>query len=79
MLAGAAYCAVFLLLGVVSRHAVVFGLVYALLWESLIGGFVPGVKTLSIQQWALAVTREVVDVAALRSRRCASRSRSQRC
>ena len=52
----------FLLLAVVSRHAVVFGLVYALLWETLIGGFVPGVKTLSIQQWALAVTRELVDV-----------------
>ena len=62
VLAGVAYCAVFVLLGVVSRHAVVFGLVYALLWESLIGGFVPGVKTLSIQQWALAVTRDVVDV-----------------
>ncbi len=62
VLAGVAYCAVFLLLAVVSRHAVVLGLVYALLWESLIGGFVPGVKTLSIQQWALAVTREVVDV-----------------
>lgn len=63
VLAGVAYCAVFVLLGVVSRHAVVFGLVYALLWESLIGGFLPGVKTLSIQQWALAVTREIVDVA----------------
>jgi len=63
VLAGIAYCAIFVLLAVVSRHAVVLGLVYALLWESLIGGFVPGVKTLSIQQWALAVTREVVDVA----------------
>jgi ABC-2 type transport system permease protein len=62
VLAGVAYCAVLVLLAVVSRHAVVLGLMYALLWESLIGGFVPGVKTLSIQQWALAVTREVVDV-----------------
>jgi ABC-2 type transport system permease protein len=61
-LAGVAYSAVFLLLAVVSRHAVVFGLVYALLWESLIGNWVPGVKTLSIQQWALAVTRDVVDI-----------------
>jgi ABC-2 type transport system permease protein len=62
VLASAAYCAVFLLLAVMSRHAVVFGLVYSLLWESLIGGFVPGVKTLSIQQWALAVTREVIEI-----------------
>jgi ABC-2 type transport system permease protein len=62
VLAGVAYCTVFLLLAVVSRHAVVLGLVYALLWESLIGNWVPGVKTLSIQQWALAVTRDVVDI-----------------
>ena len=61
-LAGLAYGAVFLLLAVVSRHAVVLGLVYALLWESLIGGFVPGVKNLSILQWALAITREIADV-----------------
>jgi ABC-2 type transport system permease protein len=60
--ASAAYSAVFLLLGVISRHAVVFGLAYALIWETLIGGYVPGVKTLSIQQWSLAVTREMVDV-----------------
>lgn len=60
--AGLGYCAVFALLAVVSRHAVVFGLVYALVWESLIGNFVPGAQTLSIQQWALAVTREIVTV-----------------
>lgn len=63
MLAGVGYCAVFVLLAVVSRHAVVLGLVYALVWESLIGNFVPGAQTLSIQQWALAVTREIVSVA----------------
>lgn len=63
LLAGIGYCAVFLLLAVVSRNAVVLGLVYALLWESLVGGFVPGAQTLSIQQWALAVTRTMVDTA----------------
>lgn len=62
VLAGTGYCAVFLLLAVVSRNAVVLGLVYALLWESLIGGFVPGVKTLSIQQWALAITRDAAGI-----------------
>lgn len=61
-LAGIGYCALFLLLAVISRHAVVLGLVYALVWESLIGNFVPGAQTLSVQQWALAVTREVVTV-----------------
>jgi len=62
VLAGVGYCAVFLLLAVVSQHAVVYGLGYALVWESLIGNFVPGAKTLSIQQWALAVTREIASV-----------------
>jgi ABC-2 type transport system permease protein len=61
-LAGAiTYCAVFLLLGVLTRHAVVVGLLYALLWETLIGGYVPGARTLSIQQWAVSVAGAVAD------------------
>jgi ABC-2 type transport system permease protein len=59
-IAGIAYSAVFLLLAVLTRHAVVFGLVYALIWESFVGGFVPGAKALSIQQWALAVADRVI-------------------
>jgi ABC-2 type transport system permease protein len=58
--AGAAYAAVFLLLAVVTRNAVVIGLIYALIWESLVGGLVPGAQALSIQQWSLAVVREVL-------------------
>ena len=49
-----------MLLGVVSRNAVVLGLVYALVWESLVGQFVPGARTLSIQQWGLSVTEWIV-------------------
>jgi ABC-2 type transport system permease protein len=58
--AGIAYCAVFLLLAVVTRNAVVIGLLYALVWESLIGQFVPGAQALSIQQWALAITERII-------------------
>ncbi|HZC25611.1 MAG TPA: hypothetical protein VE287_01230 [Actinopolymorphaceae bacterium] len=58
--AGIAYSAVFLLLAVVTRHAVVFGLVYALIWESFVGGFVPGARTLSIQQWGLSVADKLI-------------------
>ena len=54
-----AYAALFLLLGTVSRHAVVFGLVYALVWEALFGSLVPGARTLSVQQWSLAVAHKV--------------------
>ncbi|MFC5662920.1 ABC transporter permease [Kitasatospora misakiensis] len=59
LVAGAAYSALFLLLGVVTRHAVVAGLAYALVWEAVIGNFVEGARKLSIQQWGLAVAESV--------------------
>ncbi|MFJ3788002.1 ABC transporter permease [Kitasatospora sp. NPDC090091] len=59
LLAGAAYSALFLLLGVATRHAVVAGLGYALVWEALVGNFVNGARTLSIQQWGLSVAGTV--------------------
>jgi ABC-2 type transport system permease protein len=59
LVASIAYAALFLLLGTVSRHAVVFGLVYALVWEALFGSLVPGARTLSVQQWALAIGHKV--------------------
>ena len=58
--AGVAYCALFVLLAIVTRNAVVVGLIYVLIWESLVGNFVPGAQVLSIQQWGLAVTEKVV-------------------
>ncbi|MGI5138643.1 MULTISPECIES: ABC transporter permease subunit [unclassified Streptomyces] len=61
LVASIAYAALFLLLGTVSRHAVVFGLVYALVWEALFGSLVSGARTLSVQQWALAVAHKVSD------------------
>ncbi|MFF8275619.1 ABC transporter permease subunit [Streptomyces lateritius] len=59
LVASIAYSALFLLLGTVSRHAVVIGLVYALVWEALFGSLISGAKTLSVQQWALAVAEKV--------------------
>lgn len=59
LVASIAYAAVFLLLGTVSKHAVVFGLVYALVWEALFGSLVSGARTLSVQQWSLAVAERV--------------------
>jgi ABC-2 type transport system permease protein len=60
LVAGITYSALFLLLAIVSRNAVVIGLIYALIWEGVVGGYVPGAQTLSIQQWALAITKKVV-------------------
>jgi ABC-2 type transport system permease protein len=58
--AGTGYCALFLLLAVVTRNAVVIGLLYALIWESLVGQLVPGAQALSIRQWALVLTERTV-------------------
>jgi ABC-2 type transport system permease protein len=58
--AGLAYCALFVLLAILTRNAVVVGLIYVLIWESLVGSFVPGAQVLSIQQWALAITEKVL-------------------
>lgn len=57
--AGVAYCAVFLMLAVMTRHAVSIGLLYALVWESLVGSFVPGAQALSVQQWGSALSKAV--------------------
>ncbi|MFF0555855.1 ABC transporter permease [Streptomyces sp. NPDC020472] len=59
LVASIAYSALFLLLGTVSRHAVVIGLVYALVWEALFGSLISGARTLSVQQWALALAEKV--------------------
>ncbi|WP_030176012.1 ABC transporter permease [Spirillospora albida] len=56
LVGGIAYSAVFVALAVLSRNAVTIGLLYALVWEALLGNFAPGAKSASIQQWALSVT-----------------------
>jgi ABC-2 type transport system permease protein len=60
LVAGVAYCALFVLLAVLTRNAVVIGLLYALLWETVVGGYVPGAQALSIQQWSLALTERLI-------------------
>ncbi|MET7466274.1 ABC transporter permease subunit [Nonomuraea sp. NPDC005501] len=59
LVAGIAYAAVFLLLGVVTRHAVTIGVVYALVWEGLVGGFVPGARKFSVQQWGQSIADQI--------------------
>jgi ABC-2 type transport system permease protein len=57
---GVAYGALFLLLAVVTRSAVLVGLIYALIWETLVGSFVPGARTLSIAQWSASITEKMI-------------------
>jgi ABC-2 type transport system permease protein len=62
--AGAAYVALFTLLSVGSRNAVLFGLIYALIWEGVVGGYAPGAKALSIRQWGLSVSESMLGLPA---------------
>lgn len=54
-LAAIAYSALFVALSIASRSAVILGLLYALLWETVLGGYVPGIRAVSVRQWALSV------------------------
>ena len=59
---GLAYCALFALLSVLTRHAVVVGLIYLLIWENLLGGLLDGVRWLSVSRWSGAIAEPVADV-----------------
>lgn len=59
LVGGIAYAAVFMLLGVLTRHAVTIGIVYALVWEGVVGNFVPGARRFSIQQWAQSIADQL--------------------
>jgi len=60
LLAGVAYTTIFVALSVLTRNAVIIGLLYALLWESVLGGYVPGVRDVSVRQWALAPAEQLL-------------------
>lgn len=57
--AGTAYSAFFLALAAVTRHAVIVGLMFVLIWESLLGSLLSGVAWLSIGQWGIRIGHEV--------------------
>lgn len=54
-LAVAGYCALGVLLGLLTRRAALIGLVYVLVWEGTLSGFAAGARNLSIAQHARAI------------------------
>ncbi len=57
--AGATYAAIFLALCALTRHAVVVGLLFAFLWESVLGNLFTGIARLSPGSWGERVTEAV--------------------
>jgi ABC-2 type transport system permease protein len=50
-----AYSSVFLLLSLLTSRALVFGLIYVFIWESIVTGLFSGTRTLSIREYTLGV------------------------
>jgi ABC-2 type transport system permease protein len=55
LLGGLAYTALFLALSAATRHPVVIGLIYIVVWEGLIGSLLPGVQWVSVARWSSAI------------------------
>lgn len=53
------YSALFLMLSAVSRRAVPIGLLYILVWESLLGNVATGVRNLSVNRYTMRIADEV--------------------
>ena len=62
LLGGLAYCSLFAFLSILTRHAVVIGLIYLLVWEGLLGGLLDGVRWLSVTRWSAAVVQQAADL-----------------
>ena len=66
-LASAAYCGLFLAVSAITRHAVVIGLLFLLVWEGLLGNLLAGVRWLSISDWASTIADVLSDRAVIHS------------
>jgi ABC-2 type transport system permease protein len=61
VLAAAGYCALGVLLALLTKRAALVGLVYVLLWEGTLSGFAAGARNLSIAQHARSIVARGVD------------------
>jgi ABC-2 type transport system permease protein len=59
VLSGTVYTALFLALAALTRHAVVVGLLFVLVWEGVLGSIFTGVRWLSVGAWGRAVADRV--------------------
>ena len=58
-MSGTVYTALFLALAALTRHAVVVGLLFVLVWEGVLGSIFAGVRWLSVGAWGRAVAGEI--------------------
>ena len=63
-----AYSALFLLLSLISRRPVLFGLAYILVWEGLLGRFLSGTRVLSVEQYVITIADKIAPTGMLDGR-----------
>ncbi|AKT50610.1 ABC transporter permease subunit [Arsenicicoccus sp. oral taxon 190] len=65
--ASVAYCGLFMALSSMTKHAVVWGLMYLMIWEGVLGGLLGGVSWLSIGAWSTRIAAEAGSMSVLTS------------
>jgi len=59
------YNAVFVMISALTTRAIAVGLLYLLIWESLLGNFVGGARLLSVEQYSLGIANSIAHDASL--------------
>jgi ABC-2 type transport system permease protein len=56
-----AYTAIFILISLLITRALVVGIIYTLIWESLLGRFLPGLRVVSVRHFTESIFVGIVD------------------
>lgn len=64
-LAVAAYCAAFTMLSLLITRVLMAGLLYVLIWETLLARFIPGLRLLSIRHYVQSIYARILDDASI--------------
>jgi ABC-2 type transport system permease protein len=56
-----AYSAIFILISLLINRALVAGIIYTLVWESLLGRFLPGLRVVSVRHFTQSIFVDILD------------------
>ncbi|MFL5758220.1 MAG: ABC transporter permease subunit [Thermomicrobiales bacterium] len=60
-LATVAYTAIFILVSLLINRALIVGIIYTLLWESLLGRFLPGLRVVSVRHFTTSIFVDILN------------------
>jgi ABC-2 type transport system permease protein len=58
VIASVCYCALFMMVSLLTRRSALIGLVYIVVWEGLLGNLLSGTQSLSVEQFAFTFTNK---------------------